>query len=91
LLKKVVAEDTTTNRDKWEEASSLVGGSFDEMWKINKKYIDNQRVLQKEFFFSHDPFSPTNDAYFAYEVNYLIDLGVTNFQLVGNNLWKAIW
>lgn len=60
------------------------------MWKINKQYIDEQKALNKEFWFSHDPFSPTNVQFYAREVNYLIDLGVKEFQKVGD-LWKAVW
>ena len=78
-------------RDYWREASDLVDDNPDEIWKINKKYIDNQKALNKEFYFSHDPFSPEDVAYYAREINYLIELGVTDFKLVDNNLWKAIW
>jgi len=60
------------------------------MWKINKQFSDEQRSLNKEFWFSHDPFSPVNDQFYAREINYLIDIGVTDFQQIGNK-WKAIW
>ena len=79
---------------KWDEAKNLVSGGsndwVDEMWEINKKFIDNQHSGGKEFWFSHDPYSPLNDQFYAREVNYLIDLGVQNFEQVGD-LWKAIW
>ena len=68
----------------------MVNKNMDEMWKINKQYIDEQKALNKEFWFSHDPFSPTNVQFYAREVNYLIDLGVKEFQKVGD-LWKAVW
>lgn len=74
----------------WSEAKSLVNGSKEEMWKINKQFIDEQKALGKEFWFSHDPFSPGNDQYFASEVNYLIDLGVKDFKKIGD-VWKAVW
>jgi len=76
--------------EKWDEAYNLVNKNNDEIWKINKKFIDNQKALEKEFWFSHDPFSSKNEQFFAREVNYLIDLGVKDFEKVGN-LWKAIW
>jgi hypothetical protein len=44
----------------------------------------------KDFWFSHDPFSPKNEKFFPKEVNYLIDLGVQDFIKEGN-LWKAKW
>lgn len=76
--------------DKWDEVYDLVNKSDDEIWKINKKFVDNQKAAGKEFWFSHDPFSPKNEQFFAREINYLIDLGVTDFEKVGD-LWKAIW
>ncbi len=57
---------------------------------INRKFLQNQKNQSKEFLFSHDPFSPGNDEYFAREVNRLIDNGIQDFQQVGD-LWKAVW
>lgn len=80
--------------NKWDEAKNLVtGGSnnwADEMWEINKKFLQNQKNQGKEFWLSHDPFSPGNDQFFAREVNWLIDNGAQDFQQVGD-LWKVIW
>lgn len=76
--------------DLWDEASYLVDKNNDEIWRINKQFIDNQILLKKEFWFSHDPFSPKNEQFFAREVNYLIDLGVKDFVKLGD-IWKAIW
>ncbi|WP_227021022.1 fibronectin type III domain-containing protein [Arenibacter algicola] len=76
--------------EKWDEAYKLVNESDDEIWRINKEFIDQQRAANKEFWFSHDPFSPKNEQFFAREVNYLIDLGVTDF-VKENDLWKALW
>lgn len=76
--------------DKWDEAYSLVNESNEEIWKINKRFIDNQKTQGKEFWFSHDPYSPLNEQFFAKEVNYLIDLGVKDFEKIGT-LWKANW
>jgi len=79
---------------KWDEAVSLVDGGvndhLDEMWEINKKFLQNEKAGGKEFWFSHDPYSPGNEQFFAREVNWLIDEGVQNFIEVGD-LWKAVW
>ena len=75
---------------KWDEVSSFVSGNKEEIWRINTEFIDRQRRAGKEFWFSHDPYSPENSQFFAREVNYMIDLGVKNFQKTGD-LWKAIW
>jgi len=76
--------------NKWDEVYNLVNKSKDEIWKINKKFIKNQKAAGKEFWFSHDPFSPSDVQYFAREVNELIELGVKDFQKI-DDLWKAIW
>jgi hypothetical protein len=76
--------------DKFQEAYNLVGKNDDEIWRINKEFIDRQKAAGKEFWFSHDPFSPKNEQFFAREVNYLIDLKVMDFVKVGD-LWKAVW
>jgi hypothetical protein len=76
--------------NKWDEVYGLVNKSDDEIWKINKEFMDRQKSAGKEFWFSHDPFSPKNEQFFAREVNYIIDLGAKDFQKVGD-LWKAVW
>jgi hypothetical protein len=59
--------------DKWSEAENLVNKNKSEMWKINKQFIDEQHKAKKEFWFSHDPYSPKTDQFFSDEVSYLID------------------
>jgi len=78
--------------DEWNKAEALVNKSRDEMWRINKQFIDEQyrTTPKKEFWFSHDPFSPTINQYFSDEVLYLIDLGMKDFEKVGD-LWRAVW
>lgn len=81
-------------KDGWSQAESLVDGNMDEMWKINQKFIENQKNLGKEFFFSHDPQFATG--YYLREVNYLtkpISQGGLGGNVVnqGNSLWKVVW
>ena len=76
--------------DKWDEVYTLIRKNDNEIWRINKQYIDEQKALGKDFYFSHDPFSPKDHQFFAREVNYLIDLGVKDFVKI-DDLWKAIW
>ncbi len=78
----------------WDEAKALVQGGnndwTDQMWEVNKKFLESQNASSKEFWFSHDPFFPFNEQFFAREVNWLIDQGVKDFVKI-DNLWKAIW
>lgn len=84
--------------NKWYDAKALVddGARFswkEEMWKINKKFIDNQKDLGREFYFSQEPWNfPSFPLTFRFsEVEYLIDLGAKDFQKINNNTWKVIW
>ncbi len=33
--------------------------------RINKEFMDRQKAANKEFWFSHDPFSPRNEQFFC--------------------------
>jgi len=80
--------------EQWDEALNAVGNNFDEMWKVNKKFIDDRKALGNEFYFSHNP---TNaDGFFLREVNYLtkpVNQGGLGGSIVniGNDLWKLVW
>jgi hypothetical protein len=76
--------------EKWNDLYNLVNKSDDEIWKINEEFINRQLSSSKECWFSHDPFTAKNYQFYAREVNYLINLGVKDFQKVGE-LWKAVW
>jgi len=55
----------------WDDVLASVGGDLDEMWKINKKFIDNRKYLGNEFFLSHSPVNPTG--FYKREIEYLIN------------------
>lgn len=76
---------------KWKEAEALVGKNVDEMWKINKEFIDKQKSLNKEFYFSQEPWKAQSHEYLSKEAEYLIDLGAKDFQKINADTWKVIW
>jgi hypothetical protein len=76
---------------KWKEAEALVNKNADEMWKINKKFIDEQKALNKEFYFSQEPWKAQSHEYLSKEAEYLIDLGAKDFQKINADTWKVIW
>lgn len=76
--------------EKWNEALDLIGGNEDEMWKINKKFIDDQQAFKKDFYFSHEPWVAESHEFLSKEAEYLIDLGAKDFVKEGD-LWKTIW
>lgn len=80
--------------EQWDEALNAVGNNFDEMWKVNKKFIDDRKALGNEFYFSHNPANA--DGFFLREVNYLtkpVNQGGLggSFVNIGNDLWKLVW
>lgn len=76
---------------KWKEAEALVNKNADEMWRINKQFIDEQKALGKEFYFSHEPWKAQSFEYLSKEAEYLIDLGAKDFLKINDNTWKVIW
>ena len=56
------------------------------MWKINKKFLEQQLQQRKIFYFSHD--SMKASGYFQKEVNFLKDNG---FKFIKDgDFWKAV-
>lgn len=77
--------------NKWDEAFEIVNGNEKEIWRINKKFIDEQKFLGKEFYFSQNPWLSKSKEYLLKEAEYLIDLGAKDFIQLNSNTWKAIW
>lgn len=78
------------SNDAWNQISELTNHNQQELWRINKAFLDEQLSQRKEFYFSHDPFSPKREQYFSLEIEYLIEKGVKDF-IKDGDLWKAIW
>ena len=72
--------------DDWNKVSSRIGN--ENMWNINKEFLDQQWNAGKDFYFSHNPWEATG--YLQQEVLHLIDLGAKDFVNVGENLWKVV-
>ncbi len=76
---------------KWKEAEALVNNNADEMWKINKQFIDEQKALNREFYFSQEPWKAQSHEYLSKEAEYLIDIGAKDFRKINVDTWKVIW
>jgi hypothetical protein len=73
-----------------EDASSIVNGNREELWKINKQFIDNNK--NNEFYFSHNPWEAPEGTFRYQEIEYLIDLGARDIvEIEIGKLWKVIW
>jgi hypothetical protein len=77
--------------DNFSEIASKVNYNDDEIWRINKMFILEQKRQNKEFYFSHNPWNFPNEKFRTKEVEYLIELGASDIISIGNNTWKVIW
>ncbi len=78
-------------KEKWAEAEKFVYNNPDEMWRINKQFIDEQKALNKDFYFSYEPWIVESHEFLSREAEYLIDLGAKDFIKINENTWKVIW
>ena len=54
----------------WNKALKMVNGNKEEMWRINKQFLDNQIAKGKTIRLSHDP-KIEDGSYFNREIDYL--------------------
>ena len=73
----------------WGNLFGLVSSNEDEMWKVNKKFIDNARAAKNEFFLSHDPFYlDIRRGFYKRELDYIENTLKGEITPVGEDLWK---
>ena len=73
--------------DNWDEISSKYGN--EQMWKINKSFLEQQTALKKTVVFSHDPTNPKyNQGYFKQEIDFLKSKGYEIMK--GEDYWYAV-
>ena len=80
----------------WIEAYQIVQ-SDEQMWRINKAFLEKQKELGCEFYFSHNPFDPKiRTGFTAREIEYLTRSveegglgGRINPTPIGKDLWKV--
>ena len=61
------------------------------MWRINRQFIDEQKALGKEFYFSYESWKAQSQEFLSFEVEYLIDLAAKDQLKINENIWKVIW
>ncbi|WKS95939.1 hypothetical protein [Riemerella columbina] len=75
--------------DGWDEAYKIVMND-DEMWKINKQFLDEQKSIGCKFYYSHDPYKATG--FMLREVDYIKNnLKAKKIEKINSNLWEVIW
>lgn len=75
--------------DNWEEVSKSVNGSRDEMWKVNKQFLENEIKKGKDFYLSHDPLRLDKSYFYKREIEYLKGRGATFDYVKKDNIWKV--
>ena len=88
-------EYTFYELDNWDELKDLVDGNDTEMWRLNKKFIEEQFSRGKIFYFSHNPINPKGDS-FPKEIQLLKDLVLKKYNkatifIKDGELWRLSW
>ena len=73
--------------DNWDELASIY--SDEDMWKINKKFLDIQISSGREIYLSHDPIDNLKEiSFYQRELQYLQEHGYGFIQ--EGDLWHAV-
>jgi len=72
--------------DNWDDLLKIM--VKDDLWQINRKFLDQQWNAGKMIYLSHDPWDATGS--FEKELLYLIDLGAKDFINTGHGLWEVV-
>lgn len=78
----------------WSQLESEAMKNYDEIWKVNKQFIDDQIEAGNRILMSNDPyqgyyFDDGSRRFYQREIDYLKELGYS-FKSIGDNLWEAI-
>ena len=80
--------------DVWTSLEKEAGGNYDEIWKVNQQFIDEQIAANKNILLSNDPyqgyyFDDGARRFYQREIDYILSKGYT-FELTSDGLWKAV-
>ncbi|NVJ91090.1 MAG: DUF637 domain-containing protein, partial [Methylocystaceae bacterium] len=85
---KVAQENNATyfELDNWDDVTK--GLEEDQVWKINRTFLEEQVSQGKKVIFSHDPNSPSPGTFFEREVEFLTEKEF-KFKKRDDGLWEA--
>ena len=80
--------------DAWALLEKEAGGNYDEIWKVNQQFIDEQISNNKIIVLSDNPykkyyFNDGTKRFYQREIDYILGKGYT-FELTSEGLWKAV-
>ena len=78
----------------WATLEAEAGGNYDEIWKINQRFIDEQIVANKRILLSDNPyngyyFEDGSRRFYQRELDYLTSKGFS-FESTSDGMWMAI-
>lgn len=78
----------------WGNLEKETGSNYDEIWKVNQQFIDEQIAGHKNILLSNNPykgyyFDNGEKRFFQREIDYIISKGYI-FEKTNDGLWKAI-
>lgn len=78
----------------WNALEKEAVSNYDEIWKVNQQFLDEQILSDKRILLSNNPFDgyyfeDGAKRFYQRELDYLTDKGYT-FKEVGEGLWEAI-
>lgn len=78
----------------WAALENEAGGNYDEIWKVNQQFIDQQIATNKNILLSNDPykgyyFNDGEKRFYQREIDYILSKGYT-FETTSEGLWKAV-
>ncbi len=80
------------DENNWSNLFGLVNSNVDEMWKINKRFIDDAYAKGDQFFLSHDPFNQEiRQGPYKMELDYIEFTLKGKIERVSSDLWKIIF
>jgi|GEM_PF-1470543 len=75
------------NINDWEGISDLVEDNSEEIFRINRQFIENAIQAGNTFYLSHNPFDPlVRTGYYKMELDYIEDIGGI-IKPISDNLW----
>jgi len=76
--------------EEWYNLLDLVNQDYEEMWKINKRFIDEAIGQGNELYLSHNPFDPNVvTRTYKRELDYLKQEYSASFTKINDSLWKV--
>ncbi len=87
-IKRAGTEYKYFDMEDWLNISYLVNNNADEIFRVNKQFIDDALSKGNTIYLSHDPFSPLiRDGYYKMELDYIENVLKGRIKKIDIDLW----